>query len=97
MAFALGLWWAESMTGLWPAVPVAVVVGSFLVAADRFGPPDRNLGYLAVAGVGVLGLLAMAVVGTVPATSLLTPLLVGAGVGIGAGGVYAVVRSERPA
>jgi|GEM_PF-2122291 len=103
----LGVAWAGS-AGMgtpggaqwWVAPVVAVVVVPFLVVTDRFGRPEHNWGFLVLAGLGTLALYGMAFTASVPSHTLLGPLGVGLGVGIGASQLYVLrVRpaTERPA
>jgi uncharacterized membrane protein len=81
----------------WWLVPVvAVVVGPFLVATDRFGRPEHNWGFLVLGGLGILALYGMVFTASVPSRAVLAPLAVGLGVGIGASQLYALrVRPTR--
>jgi peptidoglycan/LPS O-acetylase OafA/YrhL len=84
--------WAESVTTLWWAAPVSLLVGSFLVATDRFGRPEWNYGLLAIAGFAITALYVILFTdGTIPSNSLLAPLSLGAGLGMVACSLYLIV------
>lgn len=88
-----GVLWAGTGTGTvasrwWVAVVVGVVVGPLLAVADQFGRPEWNLGLLAVAGLGIVGLFAMAFTATVPSDAWLGPLATGLGVAVAASRLY---------
>jgi hypothetical protein len=99
MLCVFGLLWAERLTGLWWAAPVAVVVGLFLAVTDRFGPPEWLAGLLALAGLGIAALYAMVFTATVPDPTSLAPAALGIGVGMAASRLYLRFgrsRTERP-
>jgi hypothetical protein len=99
MLCVFGLLWAERLTELWWAAPVAVVVGAFLAVTDRFGRPEWPVGLLALAGLGVVGLYAMVFTATVPDPALLAPVALGIGAGMAASRLYLRCGSsgaERP-
>lgn len=91
-----GLLWAEGLAGLWVAAPVAAVAGALLVVTRRFGREEWHLGLLALAGLGIAALYAMAFTATVPSESLLAPVALGLGVGLAGSHLYARVARSAP-